>query len=508
MAERLSGVDLGGPAYGLTRDAAGRVTRIDRPDSRTTTYAYDLRGGVTQIKQSPATGNPLDQLDYVRDDVGRVTEITHAGGDVLGYTYNPLSRLVREDRTGSLSYDQSFTYDSAGNRTLRIRGAAVTIYTYDNANRMSDETTGGTTTTYDHDDDGNRTRRTTGADVRQYTYDAESRLTGTTTAAQTAVYTYDAFARRVTATVDGVTTNYLHDGRHPLAAFGPAGPLESWAYAEELLVRSTQPGGTFEVFQDAVRSVSGLLASGGGLSTQYAYGGFGAVESTVGGPATALRFAAQLVDPALDEPVFARGVLDTAAGRFLSVPIADSLYRRNDYPYAANDPIRIFIDTAGTLLLHDDDVAIPFPSPTGSSRSPDEAGWWSGQDTSGSNTIGCDGSGNLEVYESTNYPHGVQECTRAHEQGHIRDWYSRYGRNICKDRAKGDLPHYNPPGKGAYADFLKKSECRSWKIGQSCRQQKFKACCDLPTEAEQNACKSSVRPHVKFAKKMVKKYCN
>ena len=82
----------------------------------------------------------------------------------------------------------------------------------------------------------------------------------------------------------------------------------------------------------------------------------------------------------------------------------------------------------------------------------------------------------------------------------MNDWLSRYGNDICKKRAKGDLPYYDPPGKDAYATFLKKSECSAWNVGEACRKGKLAAC-------KTDGCKKYVQGHVDFASKMVKKYC-
>lgn len=131
---------------------------------------------------------------------------------------------------------------------------------------------------------------------------------------------------------------------------------------------------------------------------------------------------------------------------------------------------------------------------------PMEAGWWTGR-TPTSNTIGCDGGGSLTVMANgATYQHGVQDCTIAHEKIHVRDWQSRYGAKVCEKRAKGDLPYFDPPGKDAYAGFLKKSECSAWKVGGDCRQKKLDACTT-------DACKKYVKPHVDFAGRMQKRYC-
>jgi hypothetical protein len=131
---------------------------------------------------------------------------------------------------------------------------------------------------------------------------------------------------------------------------------------------------------------------------------------------------------------------------------------------------------------------------------PMEAGWWTSR-TPTSNTVGCDGSGSLVVMQNgPTYLHGVTDCTIEHEQVHVNDWLVRYGSGICTGRARGDLPYYDPPGKDAYASFLKKSECGAWLVGHTCRKGKLAAC-------KSDACKEYVQEHVDFAGKMVKKYC-
>jgi hypothetical protein len=56
-------------------------------------------------------------------------------------------------------------------------------------------------------------------------------------------------------------------------------------------------------------------------------------------------------------------------------------------------------------------------------------------------------------------------CSEAHERSHIADWQSRYGADLCKGVADGSLPL----GGDGYDEFLRKSECKAYKIGKDCR---------------------------------------
>lgn len=146
-----------------------------------------------------------------------------------------------------------------------------------------------------------------------------------------------------------------------------------------------------------------------------------------------------------------------------------------------------------------EDWARPAREGAGPAR-PQEAGWFTGDWYKTQNTIICDGSGSLGIHESTSYSYGVQDCTRQHESSHRSDWYARYGNEICKGRAKGDLPNFTPSGKVPYADFLKSSECTAWKVGQTCRKEKLDACKD-------DTCKNYVTTFTTQADAQVKSYC-
>ena len=128
-----------------------------------------------------------------------------------------------------------------------------------------------------------------------------------------------------------------------------------------------------------------------------------------------------------------------------------------------------------------------------------EKGWFAGKPGS-SNTVVCDGKGKLVVHNGTKYKHGMTECTIKHEEQHVKDLYNRYGKNVCKGRSYGDRPNYNVKGKDKWNDFVKKTECKAWKIGARCRKEKLKACSTV-------SCKNYVKKFVKQGDDMIKKFC-
>jgi RHS repeat-associated protein len=195
------------------------IVRIDA-SGQVTTFGYDPRNSLFQVKESPSSWSdlaspPSDVIttEYTRDAGGGVTRITRAKSDaqyervvdyvfdgrglprqetqypvwpsttetlVTGYTYDPngnrLSTVDPLGRTTTIVYDArdlptsidyseattpdvGYTYDANGNRTSLTDGTGVTSYAYDEANRLTSVTSPGPkTVAYRYDLDGNRTR--------------------------------------------------------------------------------------------------------------------------------------------------------------------------------------------------------------------------------------------------------------------------------------------------------------------------------------------------------------
>jgi hypothetical protein len=63
-----------------------------------------------------------------------------------------------------------------------------------------------------------------------------------------------------------------------------------------------------------------------------------------------------------------------------------------------------------------------------------------------------------------------RDCTQAHEENHAKDWKKRYGENLCQGVSDGLLP----VGGDGYEEFLRQSECKSYRIGRACRKKLLK----------------------------------
>ncbi len=225
-------------------DAHGRVTEMTDPNGLKTTYAYDLRGRVLSVTQTPS-GGTARTTQYAYDDNSNVIEVTDPTGRKLTYTYDNAQYL--RTVTDNLGNKVSYTYDLRGNRTKEdVTDSSNTLVrtietAYDIRNRASQINAGGSLTTLVHDAIGNLTKATSPNQQGQATpkstthaYDALNRLTqtidtlgGTTTLAHTptdspqsvtapnqanTVYTHDDLGRRLTETSpDRGATAYSHD---------------------------------------------------------------------------------------------------------------------------------------------------------------------------------------------------------------------------------------------------------------------------------------------------------
>jgi RHS repeat-associated protein len=182
-----------GPRLKLTRDASGRIERVEAPDGQVWRYEYDGRGDLVRVVypggiqatlgysatkphfletiQDPWRG-PTERTEY--DEAGRVIAIVDAAG------------VRREQAWNPGGFSGAFT-DARGNRT------AIAYNTRGNVVRVT-EPTGGVTT-WEYNDARNPDRATAMVDPRNnrttYTYDARGNLLEQASPAGRDGYTYD-----------------------------------------------------------------------------------------------------------------------------------------------------------------------------------------------------------------------------------------------------------------------------------------------------------------------------
>jgi RHS repeat-associated protein len=232
--DRLRFVKLPAPVAGgsqlLTEtryDEVGNPTvRIDA-NGQVTSYAYDERDALYQVKESPSAwtdpASPPSGVittEYLYDALGYLSRATRAKGDALNeratdYAYDGRGLLRRETQypswpTTTPALTTTYTYDSDGNQlTLLDPLGETTTWGYDALNRPTsiDYSAPGTPdVTEVYDANGNRTSMTDGTGTSTSVYDEANRLTSVTTPGpKTLGYRYDLDGNRVKLTYPDAT---------------------------------------------------------------------------------------------------------------------------------------------------------------------------------------------------------------------------------------------------------------------------------------------------------------
>jgi len=139
-------------------DAANQISSLRNPYTERTTFAYDDAGRrnvqrnangtrvslsydaasqTTQVFHRTSAGASVLQLDYKYDPAGNRKSMAENGAAArTTWTYDKQNQLLGEYRTGTNPYRQTFTYDPAGNRTLKNVDTVRTTYAYDVANQL------------------------------------------------------------------------------------------------------------------------------------------------------------------------------------------------------------------------------------------------------------------------------------------------------------------------------------------------------------------------------------
>lgn len=289
-------VNRRGQAIQLTYNAAGQVIQEDFPDGSTTAYGYDLQGrlvtatnaqGTTTFAYDPAgrmtrVDYPNSRwLEYVYDAAGRRVRMEDHSGSVVRYAYDSVGRLV-ELRDGADVLIIAYGYDAAGRLVREDKGnATYTIYTYDLLGRVASivhhapDDSINSFFEYSYDALGRVTGMVTSHGTWSYGYDLTGQLTKAAFVSanpdipdQDLNYQYDALGNRVRTILNGVTTEYVANNLNQYVSAGdtifqhdldgnlvlevsPTGTRSFTYNALNQLVRVETPEGVWEYEYDA-----------------------------------------------------------------------------------------------------------------------------------------------------------------------------------------------------------------------------------------------------------------
>jgi RHS repeat-associated protein len=289
-------------------DTVGRLLQMTDANGLVTAYAYNPRGWLSAITQTPIVGAPR-VTSYEYDDLGQLTKVELPNGMELTYAYTPARYL--ESVADNLGNYIELTYDSRGNReeaaaydssdTLKRSMAWV----YDAKSRIEAVNNAGSWTEFEYDNEGNlESEEDPNDNVAMFSYDPLERLAEVLDALSTVTiyaydeqdlltsveapngattaYTYNAFGDLLsTASPDTGTTTYSYDDAGNMVSRTDANS-DTVSYAYDTLNRLTTidyPGSSLDVtltYDQGTGQVGRLTAiSDGSGGTSLEYDAFG-----------------------------------------------------------------------------------------------------------------------------------------------------------------------------------------------------------------------------------------
>jgi RHS repeat-associated protein len=281
--------------------------------------------------------NALFSTAYVRDSLGRITEITETVQGVTNvhaYTYDLAGRLKQVLRNDTLQ--ATYYYDANGNRDSVVTPAGTTTGTYDAQDRMLAYGNA----SYFYTKRGSLSTKIEGTDTTRYTYDLQGNLTRVDLPTGDVIeYLIDAQNRRIGKKVNGRWVQKLLYS----TGLSPAAELDSvdGVVARFILGRMEKGGVTYRIITDHLGSVRLVVnASTGEISERIAYDEFGNVLEDTNPGLVPVGYAGGLWDCATRWVRFGTRDYDSRSARFTTKDlIGYAGGESNTYRYLNNEPV-------------------------------------------------------------------------------------------------------------------------------------------------------------------------
>lgn len=278
------------PSSSYEYDFAGRRKRITLANGVSTEYAYGVNDRLDALTTAKGTST-LAKFAYTHDSTGNRTGIEYADGSKSIYEFDNAYRLTRDKRLSAANavlYDESYTYDSVGNRLSKARTGwnPVSVnYVYNERNQLTSSSDG---MTYQYDANGNTIGINSASGNESMHYDVLNRLVryaGPGGVEETS-YRGGAYQRwKVSETTTGssaVQTAFLYDNDDVVADYVGNTSALSRLYVTpgldqnlSMTVVSGPDAGTYYYSQDGLGSVRTLTDSAGLVKNHYDYTAFG-----------------------------------------------------------------------------------------------------------------------------------------------------------------------------------------------------------------------------------------
>ncbi len=370
----------GAQAFAISYDALSRRVGVSLPNGIDTSLTFDTASRLTDISHVQGAVTTVSDFAYGHDAVNNRTSLAQTRPvpvqTALAYGYDDLDRLTQATRPEVAAPDETFGYDSAGNRLNR--DGQVVDSVFDAADRLIEDAD----FTYAYDLNGNLASKTAkaGGAATAYTWDAEDRLVRIDLpGGGFAEYRYDGLDRRIQKDANGAVTRYVYDGLAILLEYdGLNTLLARYTHGPTIddplmLERDLDSSGTFEPGErffyhgDGLGSVTELSDSTGAVARTIVYDSYGQIAQDTGGIEQPFTYTGRELDAESGLYFYRARYYDPAAGRFLSQdPIGIRGGDVNAYRYALGNPVN-FRDPLGleAIVLGDPVDGSPSQATTG-----------------------------------------------------------------------------------------------------------------------------------------------
>jgi RHS repeat-associated protein len=352
------GLLVGAGNLTISRNSSTGIVDSTRLGSVTTVDHLDNLAEWTR-RTAQFGGTTMFDASYVRDTLGRLTQITETvsgGTTVRAFAYDSAGRLAEVRNNGVLS--STYEYDSNGNRERAVAPGGTKVGTYDDQDRMIAYGSA----TYRYTRNGELSTKAVGSDTTRYNYDALGNLRAVTLPDGSLIeYIVDGMNRRIGRKVNGVLLRgWLYQGQlNPIAELdGQGNVVTRFVYA----TRSNVPdyfirnGTTYRIITDHLGSVRLVVdATTGAVAEQIDYDEWGNVTSDTNAGLQPFGYAGGLYDGATGLVRFGARDYDASTGRWTAKdPITFGGGSLGLYSYVDSDPINL-ADPVGLCPQTDSD---------------------------------------------------------------------------------------------------------------------------------------------------------
>lgn len=309
-----------GEQFTIEYDAASRRVRQTWPNGIAATNAYAADGFLSERDIFNSTTS-IARAQDTHDSVGNVVTRAVLGGAATTYRYDELYRLVGAVQSaGGGTSDESYDYDSAGNRTESHISAT---YGYDAAGRLVTDAS----FQYAYDANGNLTTRTdiTTQATTTYVWDAEDQLIGIEFPdGSVASYAYDGLGRRVRKQLGQDVQAFVYDGYDIVATYEGSGKLRGLVtnsgFTDEPLALRVD-GASYFYHANEMRSVVALTDATGAVVERRDYDSFGRLRGSSASADQVFAFTGRSFDAESGLYYFRARYYDPRLGRYISTSV-------------------------------------------------------------------------------------------------------------------------------------------------------------------------------------------